>query len=70
MDLIYCLVRYPLDGYEAKWVDGGIVILARCEYHFIRVHENLEQHPSNNISITAFPEKVFYVMNNPIFTSY
>ena len=22
-----------------------------CEYYFIRVHENLEQHPSNNISI-------------------
>ena len=29
----------------------GIVILASCEYHFIRVHENRVQHPSNNISI-------------------
>ena len=31
---------------------GGIVILDSCGYHFIRVHENLVQHPSNNISIT------------------
>ena len=29
-----------------------IVILASCEHHFIIVHENLVQHPSNNISIT------------------
>ena len=27
------------------------VILASCEYHFIGVHENLMQHPSNNLSI-------------------
>ena len=35
------------------WDKGGgwgIVILASCDYHFIRVHENLVQHPSNNIS--------------------
>ncbi len=32
-------------------MDGGIVILASCEYHFIRVNKNLVQHPSNNISI-------------------
>ncbi len=37
-------------GDEIKMVDGGIVILASCEYHFIRVHENLVQHPSNFIS--------------------
>ena len=30
---------------------GGIVILASCEHHFIRVHENLVHHPSNNISV-------------------
>ena len=30
---------------------GGIVILARCEFHFIKEHETLVQHPSNNISI-------------------
>ena len=29
----------------------GIVILANCENYFIRVHKNLVQHPSNNISI-------------------
>ena len=30
---------------------GLIVILASCEHHFIRVHGNLVQHLSNNISI-------------------
>ena len=34
-----------------EWM-GIIVILASCEYHFIRVYENLVQHPSNNISIS------------------
>ena len=33
-------------GEEWMWV-----ILASCEHHFIRVHEKLVQHPSNNISI-------------------
>ena len=31
---------------------GCNVILASCGYQFIRVHKNLEQHPSNTISIT------------------
>ena len=30
-----------------------IVILASWEYHFIRVHENLVQYPSNYISIVT-----------------
>ena len=30
---------------------GGVVILASWKDHFIRVGENLLQHPSNNISI-------------------
>ena len=29
----------------------GFIILANCEYNFIRVHENLVQHPDNNTSI-------------------
>ena len=29
---------------------GSIVILASCEYHFVRVHEHLVQHTSNNIN--------------------
>ena len=33
---------------------AGIVFLASCEYNIIRGHENLVQHPSNNISICAF----------------
>ena len=28
---------------------GGIVNLSNCEHHFIREHENLVQHPSNNL---------------------
>ena len=38
-----------------SWKGGvGIVILVSCEYYFIRVHENMVQHPSYNISITTF----------------
>ena len=32
-------------------MDGGKVLLDSCVYNFIRVHENLLQHPSNNKSI-------------------
>ena len=53
MNLIYWLVssssRRVKDGVQR--VDGGIVILASCEYPFIRVHKNLVQYPSKNISI-------------------
>ena len=53
MDLLYWSVRSSSwrGGDGVKGVDGGIVILVSCEHHFIRVHENLVQHPSNNISI-------------------
>ena len=34
-------------GNVVKMLDG-IVVLASCEYKFIRVHENLVQHPINN----------------------
>ena len=49
MDLIYCLVRLS----SRRGRDGvkGEDYLASCEYHFIRVYENLVQHLSNNISI-------------------
>ena len=33
-------------GDKVKKADGGIIILARCRHHFIRVYANLEQHPS------------------------
>ena len=39
-----------LGGGKGGWIEG-IVILAHCQFHFLRYHENLEQHPSNNISI-------------------
>ena len=32
-------------GYKG-WM-RGIIILASCKHHFIRVHEYLVQHPSN-----------------------
>ena len=37
------------DGVKGEVV--GIVILANCEHHFIRVNENLVQHPNDNVSI-------------------
>ena len=39
----------------------GIVILASCGYYFIRVHEILVQHPSNNISINSFAIVQFFL---------
>ena len=44
------LVNSILRDWERGW-DGGIVILAFWEYHFIRVHENLVEHSSNFTSI-------------------
>ena len=43
---------HPVGGYGIgySWQMGGIVILACCEYYFIRVHDNLVQHPSKNTS--------------------
>ena len=38
-------------GQFVHTVGEGIVNLASCEYHYIRVHENLEQHPSALASI-------------------
>ena len=35
---------------EMKENDGGIGFLESCMYYFIRVRENLVQHPSNKIS--------------------
>ena len=42
-----------MGGYGIKGIDGGFINLASCEHHFLRVHENLGQHPSNNISIVS-----------------
>ena len=52
MELIYWSVR------SSSWVggdgvEGGIIILSSCEHPFIRVHEVLVQHPSDNISIDS-----------------
>ena len=42
-----------------KWAVGCIIILARCENDFIRVHENLVQDPCNNISTI----RVYFLAN-------
>ena len=39
------------EGVLVKRFDKGIVILASCKCHFIRIHENLVQHTNNIISI-------------------
>ena len=39
------------DGVKGVFSMGSIVILVSCKYYFIRVHENLAQHPSINKSI-------------------
>ena len=51
---VYWSVRSSISdwmGWGKRGGYWGIVILSSCEYHFIRVHENLVQHPSNNMSI-------------------
>ena len=34
---------------RVKGMDGGIVILANCKFHFFRENENLVYYPSNQI---------------------
>ena len=51
MELIYWSIRLSSrrEGNGVSvWI---IVILASYKFHLIRVHENLVQHPINNISI-------------------
>ena len=45
---------------------GWVVILANCKYHFIRVHENLVQHPSTNLPI--FTAVIFSARNVSFFS--
>ena len=58
MDLIYW--SYRSYGW-VKVVEGGLRYLASCEHHFLRVHENLVQYPSNNIS---FPKITIRFLGN------
>ena len=49
-----CFYGHHLLVSGANWVDGGYrYILASYKFHYIRVHENLVQHPSTNISIVS-----------------
>ena len=50
-----CQFVHPVVGDGVKGVDGRIVILASYKLYFIRVHENLMQHPCNNISMQGRP---------------
>ena len=34
----------------------GCIVIASCQYHFIRMHENLVQHPSNNFVLILVTE--------------
>ena len=51
MDLIY----WPLCSSSKMEGEGveGIVTFASSEWHFIKVHGKLVQHPSNNLSIAT-----------------
>ena len=62
MKLIYWSVRSSgrRGGDEIKRVDGVIVILARCDFHFIREYENLVKDPSKDISIPYIIYKKCY----------
>ena len=55
---------HPVGWDRGNWVKGvnvGIVNLESYKFHFIRVHDNLVQDPSNDesilfiLNITAFP---------------
>ena len=52
MELIYCSVRSS-SRRGADGVKRGNVILVSCKHQINRVHENLVQHPSNNIWINV-----------------
>ena len=54
-------------GYVGLMV--GIVILASCEYHFLREQENVVQHPSNNISISLIDNNKMIIKSKVLFHS-
>ena len=62
MDLIYWSVGSSSrkGGDRLKGVNGVFVSLASYEHYFIGVDKNVEQHPSNYISITVL-EKFLYL---------
>ena len=55
------LIQWSVRSYNRRGGDGElrwmwvILFLASCEHHYIRVHINLVQHSSNNISIFKTP---------------
>ena len=53
MELVYWSDRSSSmsGGDGVKGMDGGIVIVASCKHHFIRVYENLVQHKRNNTMV-------------------
>ena len=57
-----------LRGGEGMDMRVGIVISASCEFHFIRVHENLVQQSSNNIWNNVYNYFYFKIVNYTIAT--
>ena len=58
MDFITSFLVQPVHsvGKKGIWFRGwmeGIVILASCEHHFMKVNESLVKQPSNNIYISV-----------------
>ena len=51
------------EGMGQRGMMGRIVILASYEYHYIRVHENVVQHPINNTSIALTNVKIQISVN-------
>ncbi len=52
MDLMYQQFFHSVGGeglWLRWWMGWGYCYFSQRKYHFIRVHENLVQHPSNNI---------------------
>ena len=73
MDIIYWLVRSSSMrigvGVLEGWM-GGIVILASCVHHFIRIHENQVKHSINIIlfeiddTLTIFQKMLISIKNH------
>ena len=59
---------HPVGREGVKGGGWGINISDSCEKHFIRVHENLVQHPSNNISIVEKKINSNFVLETNVLT--
>ena len=72
MDLMYwsVLLSSRSGGDGVKGYMLAIVILASCEFHSIRVNENLVQHPSNGINYLLKTSRITTWINMRILDAY